>query len=268
MKIRFQYALWRAFAFLLLATSSGVARPESERLTGCASHTPPFMMFSQEQPSGGFSYELLQYVSTQMGRHLIVNQLPWARCLQEVKYGRIDLAIDAYDDLERHKSFHYSKSYHTLTPQLFYRANTLMDAMNIRSVDDLERFKGCGVHDYTYEHYDLDVSKMDSSAADDNRMLQKLVAGHCDYALEELEYITGGRTYVPGWLDESQLKSMRPPWAKGPKIHFLIGRANSGGEELLKKIDSAIVKAEKSGLATGLRKKYFDMSKKSLKIKN
>jgi ABC-type amino acid transport substrate-binding protein len=155
-----------------------------------------------------------------------------------------------------------------LTPQLFYRANTVIDSMHIRSVDELGRFKGCGVHDYTYEHYDLDVTKMDSGAANDNRMLQKLVAGHCDYALEELEYITGGRTYVPGWLDDSQLKSMRPPWAKGPKIHFLIGRTNSGAEELLKEVNSAIFKAEKSGLAARLRKKYFNMPEKSLKIIN
>jgi len=71
----------------------------------------------------GFSFELLANLSKQMGVRLSVRQLPWARCLQQVRLGKIDLAIDAYEDVERRKVFHYSNPYYTLTPQVFYRAN-------------------------------------------------------------------------------------------------------------------------------------------------
>ena len=53
------------------------------------------------------------------------------------------------------------------------------------------------MHEYTYEHYDLDARRMDLDADNDLSMLQKLKAGRCDYAVEELEYVIGGRTAVP-----------------------------------------------------------------------
>jgi ABC-type amino acid transport substrate-binding protein len=74
-------------------------------LTGCAGHTPPFIMFFDGQPVGGFSFELLTNLSKQMNVRLSVRQLPWARCLQQVRLGKIDLAIDAYEDVERRKVF-------------------------------------------------------------------------------------------------------------------------------------------------------------------
>jgi polar amino acid transport system substrate-binding protein len=231
-------------------------------LSACASHTPPFVLFTQDEPVGGFSYALLQGLARQMGRQLHVHKLPWARCLQEVKSGAIDLAIDAYDDAERRKVYGYSSSYHTLTPQIFYKTHALLDLKPIKGVQDLQRFKGCGVRDYTYAHYDLDAARLDRGAADDLRMLQKLRAGHCDYAVEELEYIVGARASVANWLDESGLKSQRPAWARGPQLHFLIGKERAGGEALLADIDLAIAGAEKSGQTAALRKKYFDSSAK------
>ena len=248
--------LLHALGLYLLALTAA-AQPLAT-VSACASHTPPFVMFAQEQPVGGFSYELLQLLSRHIGSTLRVSALPWARCLQEVKSGSVDLAIDAYDDAERRKSYWYSSSYHTLTPQIFVKAHSLIDTLRINSVADLGRFKGCGVRDYTYEHYDLEASRLDRGAGDDLRMLQKLQAGHCDYAIEELEYIIGARSFVANWLDESGLTSQRPAWARGPKLHFLIGKDRVGGPALLAQLDQAISDAEKAGQTAALRKKYFD----------
>ncbi|NVO05152.1 MAG: transporter substrate-binding domain-containing protein [Rhodoferax sp.] len=249
--------LLRALALCLIALPAG-AQQSGAALSACASHTPPFVMFADEQPVGGFSYELLQALSRRMGRSLRVSALPWARCLQAVKAGDVDLAIDAYDDAERRKSYWYSSSYHTLTPQIFFKARSLIDTLQINQVRDLQRFRGCGVRDYTYEHYDLEATQLDRGAGDDLRMLQKLQAGHCDYAVEELEYIIGARSFVANWLDESGLKSMRPAWARGPQVHFLIGKGRAGGQDLLAELDQAIAGAEKAGQTAALRKQYFD----------
>jgi ABC-type amino acid transport substrate-binding protein len=252
------------FVLLCLLAVAGGVRAQSS-LSACASHTPPFVMFAQGDPVTGFSFELLGQLAAQMGRKLRVSQLPWARCLQEVKTGTIDLAIDAYDDAERRKTYFYSTPYHTLTPQLFFKANSLFETLHISKVDELVRFKGCGVHDYTYEHYDLDASKLDRGAGDDAKMLQKVKAGHCDYAVEELEYIIGGRNFLANWPDESDLKSVRPAWARGPKLHFLIGKGHADGQALMAELDRAIAQAEKSGQTATLRKKYFDSAAKPSK---
>jgi polar amino acid transport system substrate-binding protein len=267
MKKSFPHALFRVVAVLLclVASSSHARAQDTDRLSACASHTPPFVMFALGDPLTGFSFELLGQLASHMGRRLRVSKLPWARCLQEVKSGAIDLAIDAYDDAERRKTYFYSAPYHTLTPQLFFKANSLIETLHISKVDELSRFKGCGVHGYTYEHYDLDASTLDRGAGDDAKMLQKLKARHCDYAVEELEYIIGGRNYLANWPDESDLKSVRPAWARGPKLHFLIGKGHAEGRTLLSDLDHAIGLAEKSGQSAALRKKYFDNAAKPAK---
>lgn len=231
-----------------------------QALTACASHTPPFVMFDRGAAVSGFSYELLQWVAKQVGRELRVIEVPWTRCLNEVKAGRIDLVIDAYEDAERRKTYVYSSPYHTLTPQIFFRLALRNEMTRITQVRDLARYKGCGVRDFTYEHYDLDAAKLDLGAVNDQNMLSKLKAGYCDYAVEELEYIIGGRASIAQWPDESDLDSFRPIWAKGPKVHFLSGKNSRGAKALMVQVDQAIASAERSGLSGALRKKYLETS--------
>ena len=247
-------------ACAMLVSVGGGGAFGQQALTACASHTPPFVMFDRGVAISGFSYELLQWVSKQVGRELRVIEVPWTRCLNEVKANRINLVIDAYEDAERRKSYLYSSPYHTLTPQIFFRVASRSEMARVTQVKDLVRYKGCGVRDFTYEHYDLDAAKLDLGAVNDQNMLQKLKAGYCDYAVEELEHIIGGRASTAMWPDESDLDSFRPAWARGPKVHFLTGKRNGGALALLSKVDQAIASAEKSGLAGALRKKYFDAS--------
>lgn len=247
---------------LCLSAPFSVWAAQAATLSGCASHTPPFVVFSKGTPVGGFSYELFQNIATQLQRKPVVTRLPWARCLQEVKAGSIDMAIDAYVDAERRKTFLYSAPYHALTPQVFYRANATIDPKLITEAKDLEKFKGCGVREFTYEHYELDASKLDRGAADDLRMLLKLQAGQCDYAVEEREYIVGARASVANWLDESDLRSFQPQWAVGPRNHFLIGKLHPQGNDLLQQVNQAIAGIEKAGTTAALRNRYFEAAAK------
>ncbi len=232
----------------------------SSTLTGCASHTPPFVIFSNDVAVAGFSFELFKEIAAQLNRKPVVRALPWARCLKEVRTGAVDVAIDAYEDALRHRSYWYTAPYYTLTPQVFYRADGKLDPGQIRSAKDLENFLGCGVREYSYEHYRLNASKLDRGAANDQNMLLKVLARHCDYAVEELEYIVGGRKYVAAWPNESDLRSFRPAWAVGPKTHFLVGKEHPHGESLVQRVNQAIAAADKSGFTEVLRKRYFEPS--------
>lgn len=137
-------------------------------LSACAGHTPPFVLFFEGNALSGFSLELVQQLARELGRPVQVQQLPWARCLQQVKLGKVDMAIDAYDDAQRRASFHYSTPYYTLTPQVFYRAadaEVRPEVLTSRSA--LAALRGCGVRGYTYDHYGIDASTMDLGAEDD-----------------------------------------------------------------------------------------------------
>ena len=254
---KFRGALLRHAWVGLLSISALCVEASGLKITGCASETPPFVLMKDHRGVSGFSVDLLVQIGQHLGRPVEVLERPWARCLEEVKRGDIDVAIDAYDDAERRNQFFYSRAYYTLRPQVFYWRPIYPQGLNVRSGAELQKFAGCGVRGYTYEHYDLDATRMDTGAADDRQMLLKLKAGRCDYAVEELEYIIGSRGKVGGWLDESDLASFEPEWARGPKLHYLIGKGAASREKLHQQIDSAMLALEKSGTLRKLRQKYF-----------
>ncbi len=256
--MRARCGLWALGA--VMWHSSVIAGPA---LSGCASHTPPFVLMKDGRGDAGYSVELLQYLASRQGRDAHIVELPWARCLLEVKNGKVDVAIDAYDDVERRKTFLYTAPYHVLTPQVFYRADQGSKGLPADNVAALKRLQGCGVHEYTYEHYDLDAHTLDLGARDDWQLLSKLVAGRCDYAVEELEYIVGGRNYHNHWLDESALASFRPSWARGPSLHLLIGIHHPQARQLQQQLNDGIDAARKSGVMDKLRKRYLQAAPKT-----
>ena len=252
--------LWcRSFAVVIWAhfLIGNAQAQELGKLTGCASQTPPFVMMQAGVGSTGYSVDYFRGVAKSLGRTGVIRELPWARCLRDVATGHVDIAVDAYEDTERHLQFLYSAPYYTLTPQVFFRSNLSGKDFPVNTVVELAARSGCGVHEYTYEHYGLEAKRMDRGAKSDKHMLMMLLAGRCDYAVEELEYIIGGRKNDKDWPDESALQSYRPEWAKAPQLHYLIGRKHPDAQRLQSSINMAIEGMEKSGEAKALRAKYF-----------
>jgi ABC-type amino acid transport substrate-binding protein len=232
--------------------------PNLPFLSACAGETAPFVIIKGLVTPTGYSISLFNHIAEQLQRRANFKELPWARCLEDVKAGRIDLAIDAYEDADRRRVFLYSMPYHTLTPQIFYRQE---DASRLGfpslTLPALQKLRGCGVFEYSYEHYGLVAAKMDLGSKNDQAMLTKLSLGRCDYALEELEYVVGGRRTEGNWPDESAISSFQPAWAKPPQLHFLIGQAHPKAQELQLQVNNVIASSEKNGFLKALRKTYF-----------
>ncbi len=171
--------------------------------------------------------------------------------------GNVDVAVDAYEDSDRHTHFLYSNPYYTLTPQVYFQSQMIGKGLPANSAAELAIHKGCGVREYTYEHYGLDAKQMDRSAKSDKHMFLMLLAGRCEYAVEEQEYIIGARRIEKDWPDESNLQSYRPRWAKAPQLHYLIGRNHPEAQKLQAAMNLAIEGMEKSGKAKALRAAYF-----------
>ena len=222
--------------------------------------SPPFVVMQSGVGYSGYSVEHFKGIAKSMGQTATIRQMPWARCLREVAAGKIDIAVDAYDDAERRTKFLYSKPYYTLTPQVFLRISKIGGDALPKSAAELSKFNGCGVHEYTYEHYGLDAKRLDRGAKSIKLMFQMLQAGRCDYAVEELEYVMGGRQTATEWPDESSLRSYRPDWAKAPQIHYLVGRSHPHGKMLQTAVNQAIDSMEKSGETKALRAAYFSSS--------
>lgn len=231
-------------------------------LSACAGQSPPFVSMTNGVGTQGFSVELLGKVAVGLGRTARIQELPWARCLRDVEAGRIDVAVDAYDDVARRTKFVYSMPYYSLTPQVFYIPGATEGGAPVSSAQALQKLRGCGVHEYTYEHYGLRTPQMDRNAKTNHQALRKLLAGRCDYAVEELEYIIGGRQTVADWPDESTIRSYRPAWAQAPQLHFLIGKKRPDAGTLAARLDAEIVALESSGWLKQLRQQYFGTPQK------
>ena len=80
------YVLQKVFVIAFCSMLSGVVVAQNSReVIACASHTPPFVLVENERGVAGFSVDLLRMLATEMKRDLKVLELPWARCLNEVK---------------------------------------------------------------------------------------------------------------------------------------------------------------------------------------
>jgi ABC-type amino acid transport substrate-binding protein len=225
----------------------------------CADPDPPpwtyWVRDAQGKPTDvfvGATLEIVKAAFQRIGTKVeFMGQYPWARCLLMVENGSIDFAMDGYYDTDRAKRFAYSDHYNTLTPQVFYRPDT---PVVLNSINDLKKYKGCGMNGASYEHYGLHPTELDLGNGYE-RMIQKLQAKRCDYFVEELEIISGYKLSGKDYLANSGIKHGPVPGAKAPAKHLLTA-INGPNAKLISKIDKAIANVIKSGEAAKAWKKH------------
>ena len=242
---------------MAIAGPAGAAVPP---LTICADPEPPPWNYWKRDAKGqpthqlvGFSVELTRRIFRQLGREVrFVTGRPWARCLYDVRKRRVDFAMDIYKDSLRDPLYLFSAPYVTLTPQLF----TLRDhPLAIDRIEDLKKYRGCGIYGASYAHYGLRDQDLDLSANGYIGMIQKLKAHHCDYFVEELEILQGYRLIHQDYLSDPDIVHVPLKGARPPSLHLIT--APDGPEaELMPRIDAEIESMEKSGELAAIWHKY------------
>ena len=231
----------------------------SQTVSICADPDPPPWTYWVRDAQGkqtdvfvGATVDIVRAAFQRMGTKVeFAGQYPWARCLLMVESGSIDFAMDGYYDAERAKRFAYSAHYNTLTPQVFYRPDR---PVVLKSLNDLKKYKGCGMNGASYQHYGLNATDLDLGIGYD-RMIQKLQAKRCDYFVEELEVISGYRLSGKDYLGDSGIKHGPVPGAKAPAKHLLTA-INGPNAKLIPRLDKAIAEVIKSGEAAKAWKKH------------
>ncbi len=199
------------------------------------------------QPSSqlvGFSVDMLTAAFQKMGQPMkIRGDLPWTRCLALVQSGEVDFAFGAYYSEERARTLAYSKPYKTLTPQIFY---TTRHPIQVRSIADLKRYKGCGLHGASYEHYGLGEHDLERGVTHISSLVAKLKAGRCDYFPEELETFQASPTDLALHLRDPALQHIGIEGATPPARH-LVAAKGSAAAALLPAFDAQVAAMMKSG---------------------
>lgn len=172
---------------------------------------------------------------------------PWARCLAYVKQGEIQLGMDTYYDQARARQVVFSDPYYTLTPQYFYSRRKFPHGLAIQAPADLKKYRGCGVRGYSYAHYGLTGRDLDNGALDDIQLVDKLVYGHCDYFVEELEVIQGYALIGHPFLENRDLGHGPVPGAVPPQMHFILAKSSEVTNWLLPLLNREIAISNKQG---------------------
>jgi len=185
-----------------------------------------------------------------LNRHQIsysIKWLPWTRCLAYVKSGNIQIGMDAYYDARRDQDIAYSEPYYTLTPQYYYSRQRFPHGLGIKWRTNLKQYRGCGVLGYSYTHYGLGKSDIDSGAQDHATLIRKLSMGRCDYFVEELEVMQGYALTGTPYLNNPDLGHAGVPGVIAPKLHLIISRKTPSMQNLLSLLNREIIQMHKNG---------------------
>ncbi|MBV8501380.1 MAG: transporter substrate-binding domain-containing protein [Paucibacter sp.] len=234
-----------------LTTNECAAAP----ISVCIQPGPPPWAYWQDSASNatkrtltGISVETVRAAFQQIGQSVdIRGDLPWARCMEMVEKGLIDFAMDAFFDSERAKRFDYSIHYRSATPQIFFRR---ADPVVIGHVSELKRYRGCGLHGWSYEHYGLSKNDLDIGFVFEN-MVKKLKAKRCDYFVDEIETVYNHKFIGDDYLADPELGHGPVPGAQVPTSHLMTAKG-SPASRLLPALDKALAGLIKSGQAEAI----------------
>lgn len=251
----------RSVSGLLCALAgSTFAQTPAGTVSVCADPDPPPWTYWVRDATGqktttytGSSVETFRAAFRRLDRNVqFIGDLPWARCLAMVRAGQVDFAMDAYFDAERAKVFAYSRSYSTLTPQVFFRAE---QPLAVAVVADLKRYRGCGMIGASYLHYGLQPSELDLGVNTYEAMIAKLKAGRCDYFVEELEVISGYKRLGRDFLSDGKLAWRPVTDAAAPAKHLIAAR-DSAAAALLPRLNEVLDAMQRSGELAAIWKRH------------
>ncbi|MES2149207.1 MAG: transporter substrate-binding domain-containing protein [Pseudomonadota bacterium] len=229
-------------------------------LTACAepSSGPPWLYALRDaagRPTpelAGFTADIVRQAFASFDRQIqIRGDLPLIRCREMVAAGTIDFGIGFYYDAERARQFAYSAPYKVLTPQIFFSASR---PIVVRKVEDLARYRGCGMHGWSYAHYGLSDTAIDKGTTSYRALVEKLKLGRCDYFPEELEVLSTQVLGKDSYLNDPTLLHVSIAGAIAPSKH-LVAAKDGEAALLLPKFNAALAAMIKSGAFMALWKK-------------
>ncbi len=170
-------------AALIVALSlAGPAMAEPVRF--CFARYPPFTDVGADEQPAGLSIDALRDAARRVGDDPRFEPLPWARCLELVRTGLLDAAVDSAADragyaIGRHPT--------TLTTLAFF-VSTASPLHRFQGLPSLDGLRVGLARDYAYTpeitRYDGFVA--DRSAGDDLGLARLLAGGRVDAVLSDL----------------------------------------------------------------------------------
>jgi len=217
---------------------------------------PPYTFVDPKNPQTvtGASVEIISEILKRAGYEPQITLLPWKRCLAEVEAGTTAMLLNAAYSDERAQKYLMSKPYYSMNSALFYISSKYPTPPKITTVDEMKKYRYCGLFSYNYTMYNLPESQLDTGAKDEVSRFAKLRLDRCDFALGDLELLNSFASM--GQLDLSGTSHIPIPGSKAKEFHAMVTKAPTGGEKLLKIINDGIAALKADKTYAKIMKKY------------
>lgn len=164
---------------VLLSGSLSAAQPSGAVLSVATMVWPPFRMSSPGAHLSGLDVDLLNEISRRTGLQFDIQVMPWARGLERMRQGHVDLMTGLARTLEREAYVEYlSPPYHACAPR-FYGSAVLQG--QVRDYGDLSRLRiGYVLESAYFEPFDSDTRLNKRGVNSESQLLEMLQRGRID----------------------------------------------------------------------------------------
>lgn len=245
------------FSGITLSISTMAQERTSLSVCGDGGSWPPYH-FEKERKVIGYDIDVLEAIFSPLGLTITVDLPPWQRCLRETKLGRYDIALSAAYSEERDKDYILTDYYYTLQPSYVYSSITYPEGLPVRTAQDLDYLRTCGLQGYNYTGFGVDDSKVRKNGRTFEQVVKMLEANRCDVFLARYEILAGFKASEGIDHLANGLKAVSIPGISGDKFHMLISRSILDGLEIKSIFDQHIKQLRVSGELDRMIEKYIE----------
>ena len=181
--------------------------------------------------------------------------LPWPRCLEGVKNGTYDLALNASLSPEREKEFLISDPYYVLTESYIFKKSK--PEIKITTTADFKKRKICGQDGYNYTYMGIQNTDILYSVKSLDSAVKMIKSDRCDLIPVNNEVLVGYKAIGnESYLDDKDLQIDLIPGVPGTKYYMFFNKTRPKGLQLKKLVNDGILKNKNSKFLKDLSQKY------------
>ena len=234
---------------LILSWLLAIPMSFAATITASQDPWPPFITSDPNMP--GISVEVVTAAMKTQGYDVQFKIMPWARALDEVKNGRVDLLPATWYTKERTAYLRYS------SPYIENELSFIKLADNPFEYDGLASLKGLNVgivRGYGYDsEFMADTGFNRPESGDLATNLKKLLSKRIDLTVEDK--IVSLSIMKEQGIDSSQFAFTQKSMSRNP-VHVTSGIANHNSQKYIDAYEKGIAEIKQNGTFDAILKKY------------
>ncbi|MGM9485359.1 substrate-binding periplasmic protein [Roseateles sp. NT4] len=209
----------------------------------------------------GAAVDLVKAMAQQAGLRLVLQPLPWARCLRQAKATgpeAVDFAFYASVNPQRLADYAFLGPIHQLTGGVWFVTARSDLPHTLTSYQVLGQHRMCGVSGSNYAWLEgVGVSKsVDAGAHSLRAVVTKLLLGRCDYLLSTAELRASAERHGIARADMEALSFAPYPEASVVGYYLLFNKGQARHAPVLEAFTAAFAQLSRTGAVERIYREY------------